>query len=161
MVLPIKILGNPVLRERSKEVELRDPTLKALVKNMEETLRRAEGVGLAPTQVGILKRVIIYDVGEGLKVLINPMITRESEEKVEDEEGCLSIPGAKVPVRRAERIRVEGYDLEGKKIVLEADGLLARVIQHEMDHLNGFLIIDRTTGSERRRVLEEMVGGPD
>jgi peptide deformylase len=161
LVLPIKILGNPVLRERSKEVDLSDPALKALVKDMEETLRKAEGVGLTPTQVGILKRVIIYDVGEGLKVLANPMITWESEEKVEDEEGCLSIPGAKVPVRRAQRIRVEGHDLEGKKVALEAEGLLARVIQHEMDHLNGVLIIDRTIESERKRVLEEMVGGPD
>jgi len=159
LVLPIKILGNPVLRERCKEVKLKDPTLKRLVRDMEETLRKAEGVGLAATQVGILKRVIIYDVGEGLKVLINPMITWESEEKLEEEEGCLSVPGAKVPVRRAKEIRAEGYNLEGDKVALEAEGLLARVIQHEIDHLNGILIIDRTTESERKRVLQEMVGG--
>lgn len=158
MSLPIKVIGDPVLREKTKETKLDDPALEKLVSDMEKTLREAEGVGLATSQIGVLKRVIIFDVGDGLKVLINPEIVWKSEEEVEEEEGCLSIPGAKVSVKRAAKVRIKGRDLTGKPVELNAEGLLARVLQHEIDHLNGVLIIDRTSSEERRRVLGEMVG---
>lgn len=157
MALLIKIIGDPVLREKTKEVKIDDPALRKLVADMEKTLRKAEGVGLATTQIGILKRVIVFDVGEGLKVLINPEIIWKSKEEVEEEEGCLSIPGAKMSVKRAAKIKIKGYDLKGELVEFKAEGLLARVLQHEIDHLNGMLIIDRTSPKERRRVLEEMV----
>lgn len=158
MALSIKVIGDPVLREKTKETKIDDPALKKLVADMEKTLRAAEGVGLATSQIGVLKRVIVFDVGEGLQVLINPEIVWKSKEEVKEEEGCLSIPGAKMPVKRAAKIRVKGHDLTGKLVEVKAEGLLARVLQHEIDHLNGVLIIDRTPPKERRKVLEEMVG---
>lgn len=156
--MPIKRIGDPALRGPTHEIAPGDPALKKLVKEMEQTLRSIQGIGLATTQIGVLKRVIVFDVGEGLQVLLNPEIVWKSKEEVEEEEGCLSIPGTRMPVKRAARVKVKASDLDGKPVAINADGLLARVLQHEVDHLNGMLIIDRTSPKERRRVLEEMVG---
>jgi peptide deformylase len=155
----IEKIGNPVLREPSKEVSLEDVSLKQFVEEMKETLHIVKGLGLASNQVGILKRVFIYDVGDGPEVMINPEVVWESDEKVEDIEGCLSVPGIEVTIERAEKIRVEGFTLKGKKKTIEAEGLLARVMQHEIDHLNGTLIIDRATDEQRREAMKKMLEG--
>jgi peptide deformylase len=109
----------------------------------------APGVGLAATQVGVLKRVIVYDIDEGLVALCNPRIVDTSDETQFSEEGCLSLPGIEVPLQRAISLTCEASDIDGNPITIEAEGLLARVLQHELDHLDGVLIIDRATPEER------------
>jgi peptide deformylase len=159
-ILPVRRFGDPVLREKSHEVEKINEGMKELIKTMEETMHEASGVGLAATQIGILKKVFIYDVGEGTKVIINPQ-TVSQEGEIEEEEGCISVPGVRVKVRRAEKIKIKGQDLEGNPVELEAEGLLARVFQHEIDHLDGKIILDRCSREERRKALqqiEEMIG---
>lgn len=154
-ILPIRKLGDPVLRERTELVEANDQEIQKLVKTMEKTMREAQGVGLAATQVGILKRIFIYDIGDGLRVLVNPKVVEE-EGTVEDDEGCLSVPGVRVRVKRAEKIRIKAQDLEGNPLELEVEGLIARIFQHEVDHLEGKLILDRCSKEERRRALKEI-----
>lgn len=159
-LLPVRKFGDPVLREKTHEVKKIDEAIKELVKAMEETMHEASGVGLAATQIGVLKKVFVYDAGEGTKVIINPRIVSRDGE-VEDEEGCISVPGVRVKVKRAEKVKIEGQDLEGNPVELEAEGLLARIFQHEMDHLEGKIILDRCSRGERRKALhqiEEMIG---
>lgn len=153
----IEKIGNPVLREKAKYVSPSDSSLKQIISEMKETMKDVKGLGLASNQVGILKRVFTYDIGEGSEVMINPRIVWESEEKNEDIEGCLSVPGVEVTVRRPSKIKVEGLGTDGKKKTIEAEGLLARVMQHEIDHLNGMLIIDRTTDEQRREAMKKML----
>jgi len=151
-ILQVKVYPAPVLRGRAEEVKDIGEETKSLVENMSETMYTYKGIGLAAPQVGISQRVITFDVGEGLVSLINPIILEEEGEEV-FEEGCLSLPGIRTDVKRAKRILVKGVDLDGKERELEVDGLLARVILHEVDHLNGTLIIDRVS-TIRRRLLE-------
>lgn len=134
---------DPVLREVCKPVSKITPNIHKLLKDMADTMYDAEGVGLAAPQIGILKRVIVMDVGDehGLIEMINPeIIEREGEQF--GPEGCLSIPGFTGDVRRAERVKAKGLDRHGNEIVIEGTGLLARCIQHEIDHLNGVLYTD-------------------
>ncbi len=151
-ILQVKVYPAPVLRERAEEVKNIGADTKSLVENMTETMYTYKGIGLAAPQVGISQRVITFDVGEGLVSLINPFILEEEGEEV-FEEGCLSLPGIRTDVKRAKKILVRGVDLDGKERELEVGGLLARVILHEVDHLNGTLIIDRVS-TIRRRLLE-------
>lgn len=151
-------LGDPVLRCPSKAADFTTEDLKAIVKKMHGVLQDVRGLGLAGPQIGVLKRIFVYDLGEGPQTMINPEIVWSSEEMVEDTEGCLSIPGHEMSVSRAAKIRIEGYDLDGNKKEIEAEGLTARVFQHEMDHLNGVMIIDRTSDEERREILKKMIG---
>ena len=146
----IRMYPDPVLRERAKNVPGWDPLIPALVKTMAEVMYDRKGVGLAAPQVGVSLRVIVADVGEGLVSLVNPEIVEEESEEVM-EEGCLSVPGAHVDVKRTRAIVVKALDTEGKDLTLKADNLLARVIQHEIDHLDGVLIIDKLEGEERLR----------
>lgn len=132
-----------VLRKKSKIVEKIDKRTEILIDDMIETMYHADGVGLAAPQVGILKRVIVVDIGEGVHVLINPEITIEAGEAT-DYEGCLSVPGVKGQVTRPAEITVEGLNRDGKKIRMKASGLLARAICHEIDHLDGILFVDKT-----------------
>ena len=132
-----------VLRKKSKIVEKIDKRTEILIDDMIETMYHADGVGLAAPQVGILKRVIVVDIGEGVHVLINPEITIEAGEAT-DYEGCLSVPGVKGQVTRPAEITVEGLNRDGKKIRMKASGLLARAICHEIDHLEGILFVDKT-----------------
>lgn len=146
---------NPALKQRAGEVEHyggRD--LKSLVTSMAKTMYDAPGVGLAATQVGIMSRVIVYDVDEGLVALCNPRITSSSEETELSEEGCLSVPGIEVPVERSASLTCEAFDIDGNPVSIEAHGLLARVLQHEIDHLNGVLVIDRATPEERKAAIQ-------
>ena len=140
--LKIVIAGAPVLREVAQPVERIDKKLQRLLRDMAETMYAADGVGLAAPQVGVSKRVVVIDVGEGLYELINPEIVKR-EGKVLGSEGCLSVPDYEGEVERAEIVHCEYYDRKGRKMLIKADGLLAVCIQHELDHLDGVLFIDK------------------
>ncbi len=142
-VYSIVKVGDPVLREKAVEVKKITPNILKLLENMADTLADASGVGLAAPQIGISKRVIIVDVGEGLIELINPEIDWYSEELECAAEGCLSIPGETGEVDRYAKIIVKGLNRKGEPVEIEAEGLLARALQHEIDHLYGVLYIDR------------------
>jgi peptide deformylase len=149
-----------VLRMRAKGIELPDESVPALVERMTRLMEQAHGVGLAAPQVGVLRRVLVYQAVDETPVvaLVNPRLTSSSEEKATGDEGCLSLGAASVivPVERAESVRVEGFSPEGEPLVVEAEGLEARVLQHELDHLDGVLIIDRTTPEARREALARL-----
>ncbi|MFD0959383.1 peptide deformylase [Paenibacillus chungangensis] len=134
---------DPVLHEVAKEVTKFNANLQKLLKDMAETMYDANGVGLAAPQIGILKRVIVVDVGDesGLVEMVNPVILEREGEQI-GPEGCLSIPGINGDVRRAERIVVEGQDAAGERFTIEAKGYFARAFQHEIDHLNGILFTE-------------------
>jgi peptide deformylase len=145
---------NPALKQRAEEVDARiDPTLARLAHEMAKAMYEAPGVGLAATQVGVQKRVVVVDIDDGLVVLCNPRMVETSEDTELDDEGCLSLPGITVPVERSVSVVCEATDLEGNPLRIEGEGLLSRVIQHEIDHLDGMLIIDRATPVERRAAL--------
>ena len=140
----IRVDGDEVLRKISKKVQVIDENLKVLVEDMFETMYEADGVGLAAPQIGVLKRVIVIDIEVLKKVMINPEIISESKTDLQDgPEGCLSVPGVEDMVRRPNVIRVRYMDLEGNIIEEEARDLYARVICHEVDHLNGILFTDK------------------
>lgn len=141
-VYQIVEIGDPVLRERAKEVTKFNASIEKLLGNMADTMYDAEGVGLAAPQIGVLKRVVVIDVGEGLLELINPEILEMKGEDI-GQEGCLSIPGKQGTVKRAEWVRVKYQDRTGQEKVIEGEGLLARALQHEIDHLNGILFVDK------------------
>ncbi|HZR14804.1 MAG TPA: peptide deformylase [Acidimicrobiia bacterium] len=151
----IRKFGDPVLKQRSREVEEIDGALARLVDTMYETMYDASGVGLAAPQVGVQRRLFTYDVGEGPEVLINPEIV-ESTGEWEFEEGCLSIPGYAFEVVRPRVVTVRGLDLEGNEKTFEADDYLGRVMQHELDHLDGVLMLDRLEPDVRKQALRTM-----
>ena len=140
----IRLDSDPILRKQSRKVETFDEKIKILVGDMIETMYDADGVGLAAPQIGILKRILVIDIYDdtGVKVLINPEILDQKGEQI-DVEGCLSIPGVSGTVKRPEYIKVKGFDQEGKEIVIEGEGLLARALCHEIDHLDGILFTDK------------------
>lgn len=152
MIREIRIYGDPVLREMCSPVETVDDEVRALIQDLMETMYDADGIGLAAPQIGVPTRVFVYDVREeGIEpgVLINPEIVA-SEGKVKEEEGCLSIPGLAELVTRSERIVVSGLDADGEPVEIEAEGLLSRCIQHENDHLDGVLFLDRLSPLKRQ-----------
>ena len=156
MLLPIRTLGDPVLREPAKPVETFDRALRRLADDMLETMYDAPGVGLAGPQVGVSLRIFTYDDGDtGSRVMVNPELA-DAEGEVTDEEGCLSIPGPFHPTRRFRRVVCRGRDLQGREVEVVGDGLLARIFQHETDHLDGRLYIDRLDDEGRRAVLAEL-----
>ena len=145
MVMKISLYGEEVLRQKASPLEAIDEDVRKLIRNMADTMRHAEGIGLAAPQVGLSQRVIVAEVPQaqkGLIALVNPRIV-ESEGKSEFEEGCLSIPGITAKVSRPAEIIVEGITPEGKEVRKEYSGLLATVLQHEIDHLDGILFVDR------------------
>jgi len=139
--------NDPILRKKSREVDVIDDRIKTLAQDMLDTMYKEEGVGLAAPQVGILKRVIVVDVGEGPLILINPKIVHEEGENIALE-GCLSIPGKSGKVCRPEKVKVKYLDIEGNSSEVEGIGLLARALCHEIDHLDGILYIDKVIESE-------------
>lgn len=140
--------GDPVLRKIAHPVKEVNDSTRKLLDNMAETMYHAHGVGLAAPQVGISKRVIVVDIGEGLYKLVNPEVIASSG--IQDgPEGCLSVPGMVGNVKRSEHVKVKALDENGNDIILEASGYLARAFQHEIDHLNGIIFIDKATGLER------------
>ena len=156
----IRQYPDPVLRLAAKEVEDVDETVGGLVERMTKLMQEARGVGLAAPQIGVLRRVLVYQTDDEnpLVALVNPRLTASSEEQETSEEGCLSLGAASVvvPVERALRVTVAASTPAGESVEIEAEGLEARVIQHELDHLDGVLIIDRTTPDERRGALAQL-----
>ena len=160
-VRPIVFLPDKLLRQVSKPVARVDDAVRKLVDDMFETMYDAPGVGLAAIQVGVPKRVVTIDATRGDDeeknpiALVNPEIVWESDERISHEEGCLSIPEYVEQVVRPERVKVRFLDLDGKQQELDADGLLARVVQHEVDHINGVLFIDHLSKLKRDRVIKK------
>ncbi|MDY3926538.1 MAG: peptide deformylase [Anaerotignum sp.] len=138
----IRISTDEVLRKKCKPVKEITPNLLTLLDDMADTMYEANGVGLAAPQVGILKRVVVIDVGEGLVELINPVILETSGSQIDDE-GCLSVPGKYAPVERPNYAKVEAMDRDGNTFIIEGEELMARALCHEIDHLDGILYIDK------------------
>ena len=155
-IMRIRTLGDPVLRQRTRPVEVFDDALRRLADDLFETMYDAPGVGLAANQVGLQLACFVYDDHDGhLGFVANPRLSDHDGEQV-DQEGCLSIPGPYAETPRATRVRVRGSDLEGAPVELEGEGLLARIFQHETDHLNGMLYIDRLDDDGRRDVMRQL-----
>ncbi len=152
----IRVIGDPVLRERAHEVTVFDRGLRKLAKRMIRIMRDAPGVGLAAPQIGVLRRLLVFEVDEEPGVLVNPVLDEFSDTTEEADEGCLSLPGVVMPVERPVSVHVRGFDASGEPVELFAEGMKARVIQHEYDHLDGVLIIDRTSRSARAAALREL-----
>ena len=152
----IRVLGDPVLREAAALVTDFNRELAKTASRMIRIMHDAPGVGLAATQIGYMRRLLVYDVDSGAIALVNPEIVEFSEETDVEYEGCLSVPEAHVPVERALHIRVRAQDTQGHSFEYEADDLEARVVQHELDHLDGILIVDRTTREARATVLRQL-----
>jgi peptide deformylase len=171
-IRPVRIYGDPVLRLKAREVTEVDDTVRRLVEDLRDTMKAYSGVGLAANQVGVAQRVLVVDVpleersdvGGPVHVrraLINPVITRRSGSET-GEEGCLSMPGIYEDVARSQTIEVEALDENGRRIQFEAEGFLARAVQHEIDHLDGILFVDRLSPLRRqflRRTLDALARG--
>ena len=155
MALDIRTFGDPVLKTRAAPVETFDESLARLTEDMLATMRDNDGVGLAANQVGRLKRVLVASVDDEDFVIVNPVVTERSETTERAPEGCLSIPGINVEVDRATAVTVTGQDASGEPLRVEAMDMLARVLQHEVDHLDGVLILDRTDRQSRKAAMRE------
>lgn len=140
-------LGDPILYKKSRAVEKFDEKLSTLIDDMFETMRDGKGVGLAAVQVGILKRVVVIDIGEGPIELVNPVITHEEGEQI-SQEGCLSLPGKWATTKRPMKVQVKAQDRTGKWQVFTGEGLLAKAFSHEIDHLDGILFTSHVVDSE-------------
>ncbi|HSM04788.1 MAG TPA: peptide deformylase [Longimicrobiales bacterium] len=157
----IVLMGDPVLREEAEPVEAFDDELEALVEDMFETMYHADGVGLAAPQVGISRRVLVVDVRDedeparGRWALVNPEVAWASKEVDKGTEGCLSIPGLEELVSRPASVEIRGFDPSGAEVTVPAEGLLARALQHEIDHLDGILFLDRVSALKRRMLLKK------
>lgn len=154
-IFPIRTFGDPVLRAPGATVTEFDAALERLVEDMIETMYDAPGVGLAAPQIGISKRVCVFDAGEGARVLVNPEIV-ETEGEWTFDEGCLSVPGYWWPITRPSFARARGFDLAGEPVEYAGDELMGRVLQHEIDHLNGMLLIERLKKRERKHALRDL-----
>ncbi len=155
MPLEVKQFGDPILKSRAAKVKDFDESLSRLAEDMLETMRAHEGVGLAGNQVGRLKRILVAEVEDETCVIVNPVIETGAAEAEKDMEGCLSIPGVHVEVERSPGVTVTGQDLSGEPVRVEATGFLARIFQHEVDHLDGVLILDRTDRDSRKAAMRE------
>jgi peptide deformylase len=149
----IRLIGDPVLRARASEVTDIDGKLAKLAEDMLTTMYEAPGLGLAAPQVGVQKRLFVYDVGDGAQTIVNPEIVESRGEWTFDE-GCLSIPGLAFELVRPKEVHLKGYDLDGNELAIEADELLARAFQHEMDHLDGVLFIERLDDDARKAAMK-------
>ncbi len=156
-ILPIRVFGDPILRSVAAPVAEIDARIKKLVDDMIETMYDAPGVGLAAPQVGVGRRIFVFDIDDelGPRAVINPELVETSGEW-EYNEGCLSVPEYFWTILRPSTALVRGLDLDGKEVAFEGDELMGRVLQHEMDHLNGILLLDRLNRGERRKALREI-----
>ena len=154
----IRTFGDPVLKSVTREVTEFGDDLRRLTDLMFEVMEREDGIGLAANQIGIAKRVFVWHNPETEErfVLVNARIVDRTGETITDSEGCLSVPGYSMQVPRDERVVVEGQNVNGQPVTVEATGFLARIFQHEIDHLEGHIILDRAIPEERKRVLKEM-----
>lgn len=156
MALEVKTFGDPVLKTRAAPVKDFDESLARLAEEMLATMREYEGVGLAANQVGRLKRIFVAALEDREIVLANPVIEEKSGVTGKDLEGCLSIPGVQLEIERPLGVTLSGQDITGSTVRVEAEGLLARILQHEVDHLDGLTILDRTDRESRKAALREM-----
>ncbi|HAX04997.1 MAG TPA: peptide deformylase [Acidimicrobiaceae bacterium] len=152
MSYQIRVMGDPVLRQEAKPIDDIDGRIVQMVDDMIPAMYQAEGIGLAAPQVGIQKRLFVYDIGEGSQTLVNPEII-ESDGEWTFEEGCLSVPGLSFEIIRPKEVHLVGRDLDGNEVSIEADELLARLFQHELDHLDGVLLLDHLERDERKAAL--------
>ena len=152
----IRQYGDPVLRMRAGEVEEFDEELARITARMLEVMHDADGVGLAATQIGILRRFFVCTLDGEDRVLVNPVLTPEGADTEGEDEGCLSLGPVRVPIERASRGRLEGRDAAGEPVSLTLEGMDARVVQHELDHLDGVLLLDRTDGESRREAIAQI-----
>jgi peptide deformylase len=155
MALDIRTFGDPVLKTRAAPVDTFDESLSRLTEDMLSTMRENDGVGLAANQVGRLKRVLVASVDDEDYVIVNPVLSEKSETTERGTEGCLSIPGINVDVDRATVVTVSGQNASGEPVQIQAQDMLARVLQHEVDHLDGVLILDRTDRQSRKAAMRE------
>lgn len=153
--MAISTYGDPALRRSAALVEIIDDEIRRICERMVEEMIRGNGVGLAAPQIGISKRIVVLDVDGALHILINPELVEVSKETEESIEGCLSVPGVSAPVSRGLRATITGTNLQGEQIEIQGEGLLARAMQHEMDHLNGRLFVDHLSPVRRRSLLKE------
>jgi peptide deformylase len=151
----IRLVGDPVLRQRADDVTDIDGKLARLAEDMVTTMYEAPGMGLAAPQVGVRKRMFVYDTGDGPKTIINPTID-ESDGEWTYEEGCLSIPGLSFPIVRPKQVHLVGLDLDGNEVAVEADEIEARCFQHELDHLDGVLLLERLDDETRKAALRTL-----
>jgi peptide deformylase len=150
----IRQYGDPALRLTANEISDFDDDLRRLVDRMTGLMHDAQGVGLAATQVGVLRRLFVFEPDDdGARAIVNPTLVEVGDETDEDSEGCLSLQGVRVPVERPTRVVIEGKDLAGGDVRYELEGYGARIVQHELDHLDGVLIIDRTDEEHRKEAL--------
>jgi peptide deformylase len=156
MALEIIKFPDPILKKKCQEVKEVTPEIKKLIEDMIETMKKNDGVGLAAPQVGFSKRVIIVETEKGPQGFINPKILKKSKETEIDWEGCLSIPGVFSKIKRWKEIEIEALDKEGKRVRIKAAGLVARIFQDEIDHLNGILIIDRIGFWQRFKIKRQL-----
>jgi peptide deformylase len=152
----IRQYGDPVLRMRAADVESFDEELARITGRMTELMHDADGVGLAATQIGILRRFFVCTLDGEDRVLVNPVVTPVGDETEADDEGCLSLGSIRVPIERALRVEVEARDATGEPVSLSLEGMDARVVQHELDHLDGVLLLDRTDADSRREALSQL-----
>ena len=155
-ILEIKKYPDPVLRKKCEEVKEITEEIKKLSRDMVDAMSKGKGIGLAASQVGELKRIIAIQTRKGPEVFINPIVINKSKEIIIEEEGCLSFPGIFFKVKRAKEIELEAINLEGGKISLKAEDLMAIVFQHEIDHLNGILFIDRIPFWQRIKIRNKI-----
>ncbi len=153
----IRTYGDPVLNQKAADVTDIDGAIKRLADDMVAPLREVEGLGLAAPQVGVLKRLFIYDLrdGRGPQTIVNPVVS-EARGEWEYEEGCLSVPGLYFPIIRPKEIHLTGWDIDGREVSIEADELLARLFQHELDHLDGRLLLEMLDEDTRKQALKEL-----
>lgn len=152
----VRTFGDPALKSRASKVKDFDEPLKQLAEDMMRVMRERDGVGLAANQIGRLKRIFVAAYEDEEYVIVNPEIEERSETTEKDTEGCLSIPETRVEVERSTAVTVTGQDLSGVSVRVEAEGLLARIFQHEIDHLDGVLILDRTDRESRKSAMREI-----
>jgi peptide deformylase len=157
-IFPIRTFGDPVLRSAATRVDEIDSGIRRLVDDMLETMYEAPGVGLAAPQIGVALRVVVFDIGEGPHHLVNPVLV-ETSGSWAFEEGCLSVPGHYWEISRAAFARVRGWDLDGNEVEYSGDELMGRVLQHEVDHIEGHLLIDRLGRRARKQALKEIREG--
>ena len=155
--LTIRQYGDPVLKERTRDVENIDGSIATLVESMIETMYDAPGTGLAANQVGVQRRLFVYDIGDGPRTIINPQIVESDGEWVYDE-GCLSVPGLSWDIVRPNAVHLVGLDLDGNEVSIEATELEGRVFQHELDHLDGILLVERLDDDQRKEALKILRG---
>lgn len=155
--LTIRQYGDPVLKERTREVQDIDGSVAALAESMIETMYEAPGSGLAANQIGVMRRIFVYDVGEGPRAVVNPRIV-ESDGEWSYEEGCLSIPGLSWDIVRPNAVHLVGLDLDGNELSIEATELEGRVFQHELDHLDGILLVERLDADQRKEAMKILRG---